>query len=85
MFGYPEFMLRDADELLDGQYRNHPDLRRIADSILAWASSTEGVQIQMRKGYVSLHSPRRKFAQVTRSTTPPWTSPCGLMLGQGAG
>jgi hypothetical protein len=26
------------------------------------------VEIQMRKGYVSLHSPRRKFAQVTRTT-----------------
>lgn len=68
MFGYPEFMLRDADELIDGQYANHPGLRPIADSILAWASATDGVQIQMRKGYVSLHSPRRKFAQVTRST-----------------
>jgi len=68
MFGYPEFMLRDADELLDGQYANHPDLRPIADAVLAWASATEGVQIQMRKGYVSLHSARRKFAQLTRST-----------------
>jgi hypothetical protein len=68
MFGYPEFMLRDADELIDGQYASHPQLRPIADSILAWASATEGVQIQMRKGYVSLLSPRRKFAQVTRST-----------------
>lgn len=68
MFGYPEFMLRDADELIDGQYANHPQLRPIADAILGWASATEGVQIQMRKGYVSLHSPRRKFAQVTRTT-----------------
>jgi hypothetical protein len=68
MFGYPEFMLHDADELIGGQYANHPQLRPVADSILAWASATDGVQIQMRKGYVSLHSPRRKFAQVTRST-----------------
>ncbi|WP_258061729.1 DUF5655 domain-containing protein [Arthrobacter sp. ZGTC412] len=68
MFGYPDFMLRDADELINGQYANHPHLRPIADAILAWASATEGVEIQMRKGYVSLHSPRRKFAQVTRTT-----------------
>jgi len=68
MFGYPEFMLRDADELIDGQYANHRQLRPIADAILAWALATEGVQVQMRKGYVSLHSPRRKFAQVTRTT-----------------
>ena len=68
MFGYPEFMLRDADELMDGQYASHPQLRPIADAILGWASATEGVEIQMRKGYVSLHSPRRKFAQVTRTS-----------------
>lgn len=67
MFGYPEFMLRDADELIDGQYANHPQLRHIADALLAWSAETEGVGIQMRKGYVSLHSPRRKFAQITRT------------------
>jgi hypothetical protein len=68
MFGYPEFMLQDADELIGGQYASHPQLRPIADAILAWAAAADGVQIQMRKGYVSLHSPRRKFAQVTRTT-----------------
>jgi len=68
LFGYPEFMLRDADELIDGQYINHPELRPMADALLAWAAATDGVEIQMRKGYVSLHSPRRKFAQVTRTT-----------------
>ena len=68
LFGYPEFMLRNADELIDGQYASHPQLRPIADAILAWASATDGVEIQMRKGYISLHSPRRKFAQVTRTT-----------------
>jgi hypothetical protein len=68
MFGYPDFMLRDADELIDGQYSNHPQLRPIADALLAWAAATDGVGIQMRKGYVSLHSRRRKFAQVTRTT-----------------
>jgi Domain of unknown function (DUF5655) len=67
MFGYPEFMLRDADELIDGQYAKHPELRPIADALLAWAAATDGASIQMRKGYVSLHSPKRKFAQVTRA------------------
>lgn len=61
MFGYPDFMLRDADELIDAQYAGHPALRPIADAFLAWAAETAGVGIQMRKGYVSLHSPRRKF------------------------
>ncbi|WP_050934357.1 DUF5655 domain-containing protein [Arthrobacter globiformis] len=67
MFGYPEFMLRDADELLDVQYRDHPNLRPIANTLLAWAAAHPGVAIQMRKGYISLHSSRRKFAQVTRA------------------
>ncbi|WP_395399746.1 DUF5655 domain-containing protein [Arthrobacter sp. UC242_113] len=67
MFGYPEFMLRDADELLDGQYRDHPNLRPIANTLLAWAAAHPGVEIQMRKGYISLHTSRRKFAQVTRA------------------
>ena len=67
MFGYPDFMLRDADELLDGQYRDHPNLRPIANTLLAWAAAHPGVEIQMRKGYVSLHSSRRKFAPVARA------------------
>ncbi len=67
MFGYPEFMLPGADELIDGQYAKHPELRPIADALLAWAAATDGVGIQLRKGYVSLRSPKRKFAQVTRA------------------
>jgi hypothetical protein len=69
MFGYPEFMLRDADELFDGQYRDHPNLRPIANTLLAWAAAHPGVEIQMRKGYVSLHTARRKFAQVARANS----------------
>jgi Domain of unknown function (DUF5655) len=53
---------------VDGRYANHPHLRPMADAHLAWASATDCVEIQMRKGYVSLHSARRKFAQVTRTT-----------------
>jgi hypothetical protein len=68
MFGYPDFMLREADELFEAQYANHPELRPIADALLAWAAETDGVEIQLRKGYVSLHSSRRKFAQITRAT-----------------
>jgi hypothetical protein len=68
MFGYPDVMLSDADELFEAQYANLPELRPIADALLAWAAATGGVNIQLRKGYVSLHSPRRKFAQITRTT-----------------
>lgn len=67
MFGYPDYMLRNAGELLDGQYIGHPELRPIADAVLAWAAAAGNVAIQLRKGYVSLHTPRRKFAQLTRT------------------
>lgn len=68
LFGYPDFMLLAADELLDGQYAGREHLRPIADSLLAWADGTDDVTVQLRKGYVSLHSPRRKFAQITPAT-----------------
>lgn len=68
VFGYPKFMLQSADELLAGQYSDREHLRPIADALLAWADRTEGVAIQLRAGYVSLQSPRRKFAQITPAT-----------------
>jgi hypothetical protein len=68
VFGYPDFMLSTADELLEGQYADREHLRPITDAVLAWADSNDGVTIQLRKGYVSLLSPRRKFAQVTAAT-----------------
>ena len=68
VFGYPEFMLRDADELFAGQYADREHLRPLAEAVLAWAQAHDGVAIQMRKTYVSLLSPRRKFAQVTAAT-----------------
>ena len=68
VFGYPDFMLRGADELFDGQYADRGHLRPLAEAILAWAETADGVTIQLRKTYVSLQSPRRKFAQVTAGT-----------------
>jgi hypothetical protein len=52
----------------EGQYADREHLRPLAEAILVWAESAEGVAIQLRKGYVSLLSPRRKFAQVTAGT-----------------
>jgi hypothetical protein len=68
VFGPPPFMLRDADELFEGQYADRLALRPIGEAILAWAGATEGVVVQMRKTYVSLQSARRKFAQVAPVT-----------------
>jgi hypothetical protein len=63
-FGYPEFLLASADELIDGQYVDRPHLRPIFDAILDAAAGLGEVTIQARKTYVSLVSPRRTFARV---------------------
>jgi hypothetical protein len=65
MFGYPDFFLQDASELLAGQYADRPQLRAIADSLMSWAGSIDEIVIQMRKTFISLHTERRKFAQIT--------------------
>ncbi len=67
-FGYPDFLLASADDLIEGQYRDRPQLRPILDVILAAASGLGPVTIQARKTYVSLVSPRRTFARVQPAT-----------------
>jgi hypothetical protein len=67
-FGYPDFFLASADELIDGQYADRPQLRPILDGVLAAAQALGPVTVQARKGYVSLVGPRRTFA-VVRATT----------------
>lgn len=67
-FGYPDFLLATADELIDGQYADRPKLRRIYDAIIDAAAMLGEVTIQARKTYVSLVSPRRTFARVQPTT-----------------
>jgi hypothetical protein len=67
-FGYPDFLTTTADELIEAQYADRPQLRPILDCILAAASALGEVTVQARKGYVSLVSPRRTFA-VAQATT----------------
>jgi hypothetical protein len=67
-FGYPEFLKASADELIDGQYADRPDLRPILDVIVAHLPRLGEVTIQARKGYVSLLTPRRTFATVQPTT-----------------
>ncbi len=68
VFGLPEMFRRSADELYAAQYADRPALKPLADRILLWAMDTPGVTVQMRKTYVSLRTPRRKFAQLTPGT-----------------
>jgi len=67
-FGYPDFMLSSAGELIDGQYADRPGLRPILEAILAAADGLGEVTVQARKTYVSLVSPRRTFARIQPTT-----------------
>ena len=67
-FGYPDFLVASADELIEGQYADRPQLRPIFDAIIDAAAGLGDVIIQTRKTYVSLVSPRRTFARVLPAT-----------------
>jgi len=67
-FGYPDFLLASADELVDAQYAGRPELRPILDAVLGAASSLGEVDVQARKTYVALLTPRRTFAVVQATT-----------------
>jgi hypothetical protein len=67
-FGYPDFMTAGADELVDGQYADRPQLRTILDAVLVAASALGPVTTAARKTCVSLVSPRRTFAAVQATT-----------------
>jgi uncharacterized protein DUF5655 len=67
-FGYPDFMLASADDLVEGQYADRAQLRPIFDAILEAAAGLGEVTIQTRKTYVSLVTPRRTFARIQPTT-----------------
>jgi hypothetical protein len=67
-FGYPDFLLASADELIDGQYADRPQLRPIFDAIIDAAAGLGEVTVQTRKTYVSLVTPRRTFARIQPTT-----------------
>jgi hypothetical protein len=67
-FGYPDFLVASADDLIEGQYADRPELRPIFDAIIAAATGLGEVIIQTRKTYISLVTPRRTFARVQPTT-----------------
>src|SRR5262247_566194 len=67
-FGYPDFFLASAEDLIDGQYVDRPQLRPIFDAMINAAAGLGEVTIQARKTYVSLVTPRRTFARIQPTT-----------------
>src|SRR5262245_45735207 len=67
-FGYPDFFIASADELIDRQYADRPQLRPIFDAVISAAAGLGEVILQARKTYVSLVTPRRTFARAQATT-----------------
>jgi hypothetical protein len=67
-FGYPDFLLASAEDLIEGQYADRLQLRPIFDAIIDAAAGLGEVIIQARKTYVSLVTPRRTFARIQPTT-----------------
>jgi hypothetical protein len=67
-FGYPDYLQATADELIDGQYADRPELRPILDTVLGLLPTLGDVEVQARKTYVALITPKRTFAAVQPTT-----------------
>src|SRR2546422_1333860 len=67
-FGYPDFLLATADELIDGQYADRAQLRPIFDALIDAAAGLGPVPNQGRKTHVSPLFPRPTVAPVQATT-----------------
>ena len=63
-FGYPDFLTASAQDLIEAQYADRPNLRPIYEAIIAATRNLGECVIQARKGFVALLTPRRTFARV---------------------
>jgi Domain of unknown function (DUF5655) len=67
-FGYPDFLTASADELIDAQYADRPQLRPVLAAILLVIGGLDGAVVQARKTKISLTTPKRKFAECAATT-----------------
>jgi uncharacterized protein DUF5655 len=67
-FGYPDYLKRDADELIDGQYRDRPSLVPIYDRLVDAFLGLGAVELQARKTYVAIIGPKRTFGSIQATT-----------------
>jgi hypothetical protein len=67
-FGYPAYLLATADELIDAQYADRQALRPILDAVVTAVAAMGELEVQARKTYTSLLTPRRTFTAVRPTT-----------------
>lgn len=70
-FGYPEFLLKTAEELVDDQFADRAHLRPVFNEVIeaGVGIAHQGlVEVQARKTFVTLRTKRRKFAMIKPTT-----------------
>jgi hypothetical protein len=67
-FGYPDYLRQDAQELIDGQYRDREQLRPMYQRLVEIALGLGQVELQARKTYMALIGPKRTFASIQATT-----------------
>ena len=67
-FGYPDYLLASADDLIEARYADREALPPIFEAVLAAAATLGDVEVQARKTYTTLLTPRRTFAAVRPTT-----------------
>src|SRR2546427_1344817 len=70
-FGYPDFLLATADELIDGQYAGRAQLRPIFDALIDAAAGLRQGTNPARQTHVSLVSPLPTLARIPATTKNP--------------
>lgn len=67
-FGYPQYVVSTAPDLIAAQYADRPQLRPILDAVVDAARACGTVAIQARQTFVALVARRRTFARVQPTT-----------------
>jgi hypothetical protein len=67
-FGYPDYLQKDPDTLIDEQYADRPQIRPIFERLVEVLPTVGTVELQARKTYVALLSPKRTFASIQPTT-----------------
>jgi Domain of unknown function (DUF5655) len=67
-FGYPAYLQKEGGQLIDEQYADRPAIRPIFDRVVEVLPTVGEVELQARKTYVALLSPKRTFASIQPTT-----------------
>ncbi len=67
-FGYPDYLLTSAEDLIENQYADRPATRPIYDALLALLPEIGEIEVQARKTYVAFLAPKRTFSALVPAT-----------------